>query len=179
MPLFTIAAFCVLLTSCATLVNGPTEDVPVTTIPPGAVVTEEQTSTLTPVTFTLERDRDYVLTITKEGYHTENIKIEHVISAAEAGNVFFGVLGVAIDVATGSAWALEPDNLIITLRPLSPDELVDEGARLNKKTLQDKLHALERLKEANLITENQYVVLRELTIHCVSLPGVSLPSKAR
>lgn len=162
-----ISTYCTLLTSCATLLNGPYEKVQITTLPPGATVTEKQTSKLTPSTLTLRRDRDYILTITKEGYKTETIKIEHIVSPAAAANIF-GItwLGMAIDKATGAFWTLEPDNIIVCLRPLSPQERIDEANRLNGETLQNKLEALDNLKDAKLLTENQYIVLRALTIHC-------------
>lgn len=157
-----------LLEACATLVDGPNEAIPVTTNPPGATVTEETTSQMTPATLTLERDRDYLLTITKEGYETKTIKIEHVINGMAAGNLLsFGLLGVAIDTATGAVWRLKPDNIIVTLQPLSPEEKVDEEKRLTKKNLQYQLASLQELKESHLLTDNQYMVLRDITIHCV------------
>ena len=163
-----ICAFSLSLTSCATLVNGHDEKVPVTTNPPGATVTEESTSELTPATLDLERNRDYMLTITKEGYKTETIKIQHVVSEAAAGNILsFGFLGTAIDTASGSLWKLEPDHIVVTLRPLTPDEQVDEANRLNAQTLQKQLLALDELKDAKLLTDNQYAALRDITIHCV------------
>ncbi len=104
-----------------------------------------------------------------EGYKSENIKITHVVSDVVAGNLIgFGLLGVAIDTATGSIWRLEPDNIQVALRPLLPGEHFEEAERLCEETLHDKLQALDRLKEAHLITENQYIVLRNITIHCVS-----------
>ncbi len=157
-----------LLTACATLVNGPTQTIPVTTNPPGATVTEEKNSQSTPANITLDRDRDYVLTISKEGYKSQTIKIVHLINGLEAGNLFgFGLLGVAIDTATGACWTLKPENIVVTLEPLSPLERVTEYTRLNSQTLQNQLAALEQLKEANLLTEDQYIVFRDITIHCV------------
>ena len=157
-----------LLASCATLVNGPNQTIPVTTNPPGAIVTEEGTSQSTPATLNLKRNHDYVLTITKEGYETQKVKIVHLVNGVAAGNLFsFGLLGTAIDVATGSCWMLKPENIVVTLRPLSFGEKVSEFSRLNSKTLKNQLAALEQLKEANLLTPNQYEVFRDITIHCV------------
>ncbi len=159
-----------LCTGCATLFNGPTDTVPVTTDPPGAAVavSSENIAQLTPSTLVLNRNHDYELTITKEGYKTEKVKVTHVLSGAEAGNIIgFGILGTVIDNASGCAWDLKPDNLVVTLRPLSAGEAIDESERLNEHTLQSKLQSLERLKEANLLTENQYAALREITIGCV------------
>ncbi len=157
-----------LLTGCATLINGRTQNIPVKTTPKEATVTAEENSTLTPATFTLERNRDYLLTITKEGYETQKIKIVHVINAASAGNLLtFGMIGVAIDTATGACWTLKPEEITITLQPLSFHEKFAENAHLNEKTLQNQLASLKQLEEANLLTDTQYKILRDLTIHCV------------
>ena len=165
----TIIALCLLCTSsCATLFNGPDQTIPIATNPPGATVTTENTSALTPAKLTLERNRDYMLTITKEGYKTETVKVKHVISGAAAGNIFgISFLGYAIDTASGALWDLKPDNIIVTLRPLSPHELVDEANRLNEQSLKTQLKTLDNLKKARLLTENQYLVFRDLTLHCL------------
>ncbi len=159
---------CLLLQACASLIDGPNEDIPVTTNPPGATVTEENTSQITPAKLTLERKRDYLLTITKEGYKTKTIKIEHVVNSLEAGNLLgCTLLGTAIDTATGAAWTLKPDNIYVTLEPLSAQEKVNEENRVTEKNLQNQLKSLQELKESNLLTDDQYRILKHLTMHCV------------
>lgn len=165
-----ILGLLLLATSCGYLVNGPTEEIPVVTDPPGATVTEENTSQLAPTNFILDRNRDYVLTITKEGYETKTIKITHVISMAEAGNLIFGIPGLIIDTATGAAWELKPDKIMVTLRPLSKNEIKDQKLWLDEKTIKLQLQELERLKEAHLLTESEYQTIRNITVSCVRCP---------
>jgi hypothetical protein len=170
-----LLAMAMLLTACGTIVNGPTESVPVSTEPEGATVTIGGTTKQTPATFDLDRKQDYLLTITKSGYQTENIKIQHVISGAEAGNLLgFGSLGVAIDAASGALWKLEPENIDITLTPLHSDKVRTLAQRLNVETLEKSLDELKTMKEEGLIDEQQYTAIRNITIHTVHPQGVVL-----
>ena len=156
-----------LVTGCGSVINGSHQSIPVTTNPPGATITETQTqdSALSPSVLDLKRDKDYVLTITKEGYETQTVKIQHVISGTAAGNlVGLTILGTAIDNATGAAWDLKPENIVVTLTPLSPEEKANQAHLLTKETLQSQLVNLEQLKSSNLLTDSQYAVLRNLTI---------------
>jgi len=158
----------VLLTGCATLINGPTQKIPVKSEPQDATVTVEESSTSTPATFTLDRNREYVLTITKEGYHTETIKIVQVVNAAVAGNILgCTLLGMAIDTATGACWTLKPEEITVTLRPLSPLEQLADAFRITPDSLENQLASLEELKDAKLLTETQYTIFKDLTLRCV------------
>jgi hypothetical protein len=157
-----------LFASCATLINGPTENVSVTTNPADAMVTDGKTTQKTPATFVLERNREYVLTITKQGFQSEQVKIQHVISGWVAGNLIsFGVIGTGIDVATGSIWSLEPHDIRVSLHPLSDQEFYLIADRLDTKTLQSKLAELDLLLQENVLTIDEYNVIREITIQCV------------
>lgn len=161
-----LTIFCV---GCATIINGRTENVQVTSDPPDATVTDGIAVTQTPATLVLERDHDYVLTITKSGYETQHVKIVHVVSGVVALNIVsFGMIGVGVDAASGACWRLDPDTIVVSLRPLSPDEMVLEAARLNDDTLQSKLKQLLLLKEQHYLDEDEYDSLRAFTVQCVA-----------
>lgn len=114
-----------LLASCATIVNGPTEEIPVTTIPPGATVSEGQISMQTPGNIGLARKRDHILVITKPGFLPQRVKLVHVLDGWVAGNIVsFGIIGAGIDAASGGMWDLKPDNIVIFLQPATRDELL-------------------------------------------------------
>ncbi len=166
--IYFILLACACLSSCASLVNGSKQTIPVATEPPGATVTAEDTSQSTPSSLTLERGREYVLTITKEGYKTEKVKVQHVLNSAEAGNIVgFGMLGVAVDSATGACWTLKPENIKVTLRPLSAGERLANALHLNSTTLQNQLDSLKQLRDDNLLTQNEYEVFCNITKQCV------------
>jgi PEGA domain-containing protein len=159
---------CTLLPGCATIVHGTRQKVSVTTNPPGASVSDGMTTLQTPATFNLERDRDYILTITKPGYDTETVRVTHVISGAVAGNILAGgLIGWGVDAISGAQWRLEPETLSVNLRQLQANESV---ARSQKPvdTLEAKLEELSSLKQKNLITEDEYKVMRELTLQAAN-----------
>lgn len=109
-----------LLTSCATLVNGPREKVSINTNPPGAVVTNGEEFGITPTSFTLERENDYVFVVEKPGYVGQTIKLHHKFNNWTLGNIVsFGIIGAGIDSVSGAIWRFDPDTLTLTLQPLS------------------------------------------------------------
>src|SRR5260221_7392943 len=120
-----LALFCIsctLTTSCATIINGPKETISVSSDPPGAEVNDGMEIQTTPTQFALNRNRDYLLTISKPGYKTETVKIVHVVSGWVAGNLIsFGMIGAGVDAASGSIWKLEPDTIVVTLHPVDRD----------------------------------------------------------
>lgn len=122
------------LASCATLVHGTRQEIPISTNPSGALVSDGETTTETPAIFNLKRGTDHVLTITKPGYHTENIKLAHVISEVVAGNLIFGgLIGWGIDAISGAQWRLEPEVVTVTLRPLGHGEVAEQPLMLKKE----------------------------------------------
>ncbi len=157
----------ILLSSCATIFNGTRQNIPVNTDPPGAVVTEEGNSQSTPTTLTLDKDRKYVLTIIMEGYEPQTVKIERVVNGWMALDILdLDPISLIVDSSDGAAWTLKPDHITVTLRPLTLGEKITEIIRPHSKTVKQELDALKRLKDSNLLTENEYNVLRNLTIHC-------------
>ncbi len=157
------------------MLDGPEQTLPVTTNPPGATVTAvdntpaEDPTQQTPATFNLDRKREYVLTISKEGYKTEQVKIERVVNGSTAGNLLgLTTLGTAIDMSSGAAWKFTPENIVVTLRPLSPSEKVNEANRVHADNIDSQLAYLKELNDAELLTDSQYTVLKDLATQAVS-----------
>src|SRR5215212_8376913 len=90
------------LTGCATMVNDQRETIPVTSDPPGAVVTVECGTApiyggLTPASLILERTADpCAITVAKEGYAARRIELERQVSRATMGNRVPGVVTGAV-----------------------------------------------------------------------------------
>lgn len=158
-----------LFSSCATIINGPKETVSVSTTPSGATVTDGKETKISPAQFVLDRNRDYILTISKPGYDTENVKVVHVISGWVAGNIIsFGWIGAGVDAASGAMWRLEPDTILVTLHPvfwytpfLPP--------RLTQKTQGTTLKQLDSMKANNLISDNEYFAMKQLVTQAASI----------
>jgi hypothetical protein len=109
------------LGGCATTLRGTTDVLVVESDPPGASVrVSNGLSGFTPVTFTLRRKGDYVVTITKEGYENVSVNVTHKVvgagSAGMAGNLLLGgIIGAAVDAGSGAMFDLVPNPIKVNL----------------------------------------------------------------
>ena len=113
------AAICavLLVPSCATLIHGGgTETVSVSTEPPGAIVKVGGQDLISPADVTLDRNRDYQVIATKEGYETGMTTIHSKFSWVTVLDLIF-ILPWVIDLVSGSAYTLEPDTVSLVLAP--------------------------------------------------------------
>ncbi len=115
------------------------QDVPVTTNPMGArIYADGQPVGTTPTTVSLERNRNHILTLTKDNYRQEDVVIERhyqkdrvYLKAIEAGinsGLFFknAAMGIGSSMnsvsdqeETGEAYILAPPAVTMTLTPLT------------------------------------------------------------
>jgi hypothetical protein len=118
-----------LMSGCATIIHGTTQEIPVTSEPPGALVaTTGDLKVTTPGTLELKRKTGHVLTVTKDGYKPETVKLESVLSGAVAGNILLGgLIGWGVDVATGGDSRLVPESVHAILKPHDPVSVVLVG----------------------------------------------------
>ena len=113
--------FCTLivfsLTGCATVINGRTQEVEVTSNPIGASVSDGVTVWTTPAKISLKRNSTHQLTFFKEGYEPQVVRLERTLSGAVAGNILlpFGLVGRGIDAITGAQWKLLPEVVTVDL----------------------------------------------------------------
>lgn len=146
-----IFCFLVTVTGCATIVSGRTQRIPVMSSPSGAIVTIGSQKQMTPATFILDKQQEYVVRIEKEGYEPVEIVLKKTLSGWVFGNVFFGILGgaigVVIDIGNGSAMKIVP----------SPVEVQLLKAQLGEHNLEDKtlLFVQEPKKEKQPVSEKQ------------------------
>jgi hypothetical protein len=108
---------------CASLIQGSTQQIPVTSTPPGATIVVNGFQRLqTPAVLELSRKESHQLEFTLDGYHPEMILIRQVTSNMIAGNIIAGgLIGFAVDHSTGAAFRLVPEIVDISLRPITPD----------------------------------------------------------
>ncbi|MBX3736803.1 MAG: PEGA domain-containing protein [Candidatus Didemnitutus sp.] len=110
---------------CATITRGTTEQFKVESSPSAASVRLDTGETgLTPVTFTVPRKRDLIVTVSKEGYETVTrtigTKIAGKGAAGLAGNALIGgVIGIGVDAVSGASLNHEPNPLIVNLQPVT------------------------------------------------------------
>ena len=107
------------LSSCATIVSGPTQDIVINSNPPGANVEVtnkhgmKEAQGTTPLSVELERKgpRPYKVLLRKDGYEDSTA----LISKSSWGNnwvfgnlIFGGLIGILVDVVSGSSETLIP-----------------------------------------------------------------------
>jgi hypothetical protein len=123
-----------LLSSCATVVRGTKQTVRIESNPPGAKI---HLSTggegVTPATFELPRKDLVVVDFEKEGHESMSVTLVPMRSKsgsiAGAGNALIGgAIGGAIDGGTGATLDLQPNPLIVTLRPIRDRSLAANWA---------------------------------------------------
>ena len=93
-----VAAAGVLLSGCATITRGP-------------------------CTLRMKRKSEFAVTVSKEGYQTQEAHVHGIVkgggAAGVAGNVLLGgLIGAAIDGSNGSMMNLKPNPLQVTLVPV-------------------------------------------------------------
>jgi hypothetical protein len=102
----------------ATIINGTTQEIPITSSPEGASVQVDQWRGTTPTTAELSRKRSHLVQLSKPGYLSETVRLERVVSGAVAGNIIAGgLIGWGVDAASGGQYRLVPDTVHVTLRP--------------------------------------------------------------
>ena len=106
------------LCGCATILNGTSQKIPVSSEPAGATVTVDSNNVYTtPVKLRLERRRDHTLVFTKDGFDTQTVNVMHVLSEVVCGNtLLFGPLGWVFDMCAGTQYKLVPDKINVELK---------------------------------------------------------------
>ncbi len=155
MKMLSLVLACIVLSGCASIVDGGRKSVQIDSEPCGAKFTIYNgkglavISTNTPAKIKLKRSQgyfngeEYKLVFEAPGYYTGETAVTHKIDGWYFGNfVFGGLIGfVAVDPLTGSMWTLSPRKLNYTLLStnlnLNPPEL---------KTAQLQANLPEKLK---------------------------------
>ena len=130
-----------MLTGCATITRGTTNQLQVTSIPEGANVKLSlgQTCT-TPCTLTVSRKDEFQVLFTKQGYIDQTMQVRTQIAGTGAvgfaGNVLVGgFVGMGVDAITGSTLEHVPNPVTAVLVPIAPEPTVPvrKKAGTNKK----------------------------------------------
>lgn len=122
-----LAAVAVALPACATITRGSNQDFTVESTPPGARVSTSNgfQCDSTPCTFRMPRKNGFRVTVSREGYVSQEVEVTSGVSgggaAGMAGNVVFGgVIGAVVDGTSGAMKDLSPNPLVVVL--LTPAE---------------------------------------------------------
>jgi len=114
--LLVLVSFVFLSSGCATIVKGNRQLVTINSTPPGAKVKIDGLKGTAPYSASLSRGQDYVVTVSKDGYNTEQRQITKSFGALSIfGNLPWLLIGVIVDFASGSAYNLYPTNIDVEL----------------------------------------------------------------
>ena len=118
-------------TGCATLINGTTQMIPVSSSPSGALVTVNGQTYRTPCTLKLRRGKACMVTVSMPGYATQTRHLVRVPTDATVGNVLVGgLIGMGIDAISGAKYKLVPEFLDVNLSRLDDQaRAIDRGTR--------------------------------------------------
>ncbi len=123
----------VLLSACATIVNGSSQTVTVSTVPPGATCTVDRMGARigavaqTPGSVRLDKSKnDLSVTCGKPGFQTVTVTKAPSFCAATFGNILLGVIGgpvaVVVDAASGANYEY-PGDIRLDLAAEAPPAL--------------------------------------------------------
>ena len=101
--LMVLASAAAALTGCATIFSPGPDPVEFGSEPQGAeIIVNGQSMGYTPVTLHLRPEKTYTVTFRKDGYEPSTVTLTtHVQAGWVVLDIFAGVLGVAVDAATG------------------------------------------------------------------------------
>lgn len=107
-----------LVTSCATIVNGTTQRICFTSCPPHATIWVDNCQMgTTPAAIDLTRGNNHTVHIELAGYQPYDILIQKRMSKWVFGNIVFGgVIGLVVDLATGGVYKLTPEQVCAHLQ---------------------------------------------------------------
>ncbi len=103
---------------CATVLHGPSQTVHIKTEPPGVTVLVEGVARAeTPVDLKLHGDVEQLLTLHKDGYHDETVKLNGTIRPIFYLNFLTLGLTALVDLGTGAMFEIFPTEIEKTLAP--------------------------------------------------------------
>lgn len=115
-PLVALAA-AVVVTGCATIMHGTSQDVGISSSPTGASVTvDNKQSGQTPYVAKLSRKNAHIVRLSAPGYAPADLTLTRKTSGWVWGNIVFGgLIGLAVDAISGGLYNLTPEQLSATL----------------------------------------------------------------
>jgi hypothetical protein len=116
-----LCGFILLISGCATVVNGTHQEIGVSSNPSGAsVLVDNQKSLVTPASVDLKRNQSHTFVFRKDGYKDDSFVITSGTSGWVWGNI---LIGTAVDFASGGARKLSQESVHVSLVPLSAHDV--------------------------------------------------------
>ena len=108
------------MVGCATLIHGSSQEIEVDSTPSEArVEVDGRPVGATPTTAVLERNREYTVSLYREGYEPHHVTLRSGRSIWATVNILnFFVPGLLIDASTGALHSLDPGTVAPELEPV-------------------------------------------------------------
>lgn len=112
-----LIAFTTLLWSCSTIINGSRQDVTVRATPPEAkIYIDGELKGTGRADARLKRGKEHVVEVRLDGYRVGRVTTSKEIEPWFFANILCGgIIGGVVDLITGAAFQVDPDNIFITL----------------------------------------------------------------
>lgn len=122
----------VLVTGCASIMHGTSQDVGISSSPSSATVwANGQQLGKTPLTTKLARKENHIVKIELPGYMPYETTFTRSVSGWVWGNILFGgLIGLAVDAISGGLYKLSPEQINAELRKESIGEIQTEDGVL-------------------------------------------------
>ncbi len=137
MKVLGVAALCVVLGGCASATRGWHEQIMLASTPSGATATMEglmgpsadqptkSVSCTTPCSIQVNRNDNLTVKFEKDGFEPQAVALSKEVAgtgaAGFAGNILLGgLVGMAVDAASGASMDHKPNPVTVTLQPVAP-----------------------------------------------------------
>lgn len=121
-----VGVFIFIISGCATIIKGTNQNISIQSNPSNAKVVVKTTGGIevfngvTPASAKLPKKKEYVVTVTLDGYKEETVMISQSFEAWTIGNIICGgIIGLIVDAVDGAMWKLEPDQIMVTMATAS------------------------------------------------------------
>jgi len=149
-----VAIIGIILTGCASMINGTSQQIGIGSTPSGAKVTVGgQSFGTTPTIADLKRKDNHIVKIEMDGYIPYETTLTRNVSGWVWGNVLFGgLIGLAIDAIGGGLYDLSPEQIQAALskEEITNFKLEDDSfyvfVTLNPDSSWDKIGQMRRHK---------------------------------
>jgi hypothetical protein len=129
----------VIFTGCATILHGSHQDIHVRSAPANvSVYMQGIKAGETPVTLHLKRNEPYTLVLKKDGYKSMKVHLHKNFKPLPSivGNIFWsGIIGIVVDLATGAAYKLSPEQINRHLKKLGKAGYLPGITKTNKNEI--------------------------------------------
>lgn len=115
--LFAVSSMLLVVSGCATIIDGESQQVSFNSNPDGATVLVNGVAVgKTPVSYLMKRGDGNIVTVKKDGYKSVERTLTTQMNGMFFGNIIFGGLfGSTTDSSTGAAYEYEPGQFMFEL----------------------------------------------------------------